>query len=124
MDTAVQEAHVLATAGVALGLEVDALQLQVLLLCIEQCLNHDSRGVLRILESLHHILAIEPLPSYRYLLEWMIARIYLRCPQTRSCIFDQLDTMDHHKNPKFLASLMKIGVMIAKTGDSEDFALY
>ncbi|KAK4505721.1 hypothetical protein PRZ48_003686 [Zasmidium cellare] len=98
-----------------------ALQLQVMLLCLEQRLplaSADERA--KTLNDLHHILAIEPLPRYRYLLEWMIARIYLHAPELKSKIFEELGTKDHHSNPKFLASLMKLGVMMAKTESSDE----
>lgn len=97
------------------------LQLQVMLLCADQCLpTLDDAEVKALLKDLHFILAVEPLPRYRYLIEWMIARAYINHPQTRSAIFDELRTKDHHSNPKFLASLMKLGVMIAKTDTAEE----
>ncbi|KXS94619.1 hypothetical protein AC578_10642 [Pseudocercospora eumusae] len=101
------------------------LQLQVMLLCAEQHVPYTSLGEARkVLKDLHYVLSIEPLPRYRYLFEWMIARTYIHHPQLRSTIFEELSTKDHHGNPKFLASLMKIGVNIAKTESStEDFAL-
>lgn len=101
-----------------------SLQLQIMLLCLEQTLPHMAAvRKASTLNDLHHILAIEPLPTYRYLLEWMIARIYLQSPELKSRIFEELATKDHHSNPKFLASLMKLGVMIAKAdGSNEAFA--
>ncbi|KXT18008.1 hypothetical protein AC579_9624 [Pseudocercospora musae] len=101
------------------------LQLQVMLLCAEQHVPYISLGETRkVLQDLHYVLSIEPLPRYRYLFEWMIARTYIHHPQLRSTIFEELSTKDHHSNPKFLASLMKIAVNIAKTESStEDFAL-
>lgn len=101
------------------------LQLQVMVLCAEQTLGRlDIDQARRMLKELHYVLAIEPLPRYRYLLEWMIARTYIHHPGLRPSIFEELRTKDHHSNPKFLASLMKIGVRIAHTHDAdEDFAL-
>lgn len=98
-----------------------ALQLQVMLLCADQCLPTLSDAEVKaLLKDLHFILAVEPLPRYRYLVEWMIARAYIYHTLTRSAIFDELKTKDHHSNPKFLASLMKLGVMIAKTETAEE----
>jgi len=95
------------------------LQLQVILLCSEIITpNMESCCVSRMLEDLHRILSVEPLPRYRYLLSWIITRIYLNRPELRSCILTQLSTKDHHSNPKYLAALMKIAVMLAKTEPS------
>jgi len=77
-----------------------------------------------LLGDLHYILSIEPLPRYRYLLSWIIARIYLLREDLRPRILDELATKDHHSNPKYLASLMKLGVMMAKVeGSGQEFAL-
>lgn len=97
------------------------LQLQIMVLCLEQLLPQASPSeTARILKELHHVLAIEPLPTYRYLIEWMIARIYVHAPELRKNIFDELGTKDHHSNPKFLASLMKLGATISKTDGSDE----
>jgi tRNA guanosine-2'-O-methyltransferase len=98
------------------------LQLQIMVLACEQMsMQMDSQELLR---KLHYILSIEPLPRYRYLLSWAIIRIYLKQPALRPRILDELSTKDHHSNPKYLASLMKIGVMVAKFDDVDaDFAL-
>lgn len=97
------------------------LQLQVLLICLEQYLPRAGTEVAeRILKDLQYTLSIEPLPRYRYLMEWIVARIYLRFPSLRPIIFDELRTKDHHSNPKFLASLMKIGAMVAKSTSSDE----
>jgi tRNA guanosine-2'-O-methyltransferase len=99
------------------------LQLQVLLLCLEQYVPAIAlTEAERVLKNLHYILSIEPLPTYRYLLEWMIARIHLHHTELRSILLAELRVHDHHSNPKFLASLMKIGVSVAKAPSSrEDF---
>ncbi|KJY00106.1 hypothetical protein TI39_contig342g00011 [Zymoseptoria brevis] len=101
------------------------LQLQIMLLCAGQCLpraNETEAG--KLLKDLYHILSVEPLPTLRYIIEWTIARAYIHHPSLGQTIFDELSTKDHHSNPKFLASLMKIGVTIAKTSTSdESFAM-
>ncbi|KAK5167644.1 uncharacterized protein LTR77_007343 [Saxophila tyrrhenica] len=97
------------------------LQLQVLLLCFEQYEPPVEERV-GLLEDLFHILAIEPLPHYRYLLEVMIVRMIVR-QDLRYILLARLRTKDHHSNPKHLASLMKIGAILACTPDTtKDFA--
>ncbi|GAB1739019.1 hypothetical protein NU219Hw_g3783t1 [Hortaea werneckii] len=101
------------------------LQLQVMVLCCEQLVQRmTDQELLVMLKDLHYILSIEPLPRFRYLQSWMVARIYLKRKDLRQRIISQLSSRDHHSNPKYLASLMKIGVMIAKLEDSgKDFAM-
>ncbi|KAK3701216.1 hypothetical protein LTR37_015595 [Vermiconidia calcicola] len=99
------------------------LQLQVLLLCLEQYDAASEAEVHKLLEDLFHVLALEPLPSLRYLLEWITVRLIMRYDLAESLIA-RLKTKDHHSNPKHLASLMKIGAILACTPDSgEDFAM-
>lgn len=102
-----------------------SMQLQIMLLCAEKFIpTANLEDASKVLENLHYILSIEPLPTYRYLIEWMIARIYIHHHTLRVTILEKSNTKDHHSNPKFLASLMKLGVMIAKTSASgESFAL-
>ncbi|KAM3422974.1 hypothetical protein BST61_g453 [Cercospora zeina] len=101
------------------------LELQVMLLCCEQFIpSAGSTEARRILTDMQYVLSLEPLPRYRYLLEWIVARIYIHHPELRDVIFKELRAKDHHANPKFLASLMKIGVRVAKAkGADEQFAL-
>ncbi|TKA51406.1 hypothetical protein B0A55_12981, partial [Friedmanniomyces simplex] len=77
-----------------------------------------------ILKQLHYILSIEPLPRFRYLLSWMIARIYVKHEPLKASLLAELATKDHHSNPKYLASLMKIGVMLTQAKSADiDFGL-
>ncbi|WPA99914.1 uncharacterized protein RHO25_004534 [Cercospora beticola] len=101
------------------------LELQVMLLCCEQFIpSAESTEARKILTDMQYVLSLEPLPRYRYLLEWIVARIYIHHPELRDVIFQELRAKDHHANPKFLASLMKIGVRVAKAkGADEQFAL-
>jgi len=100
------------------------LQLEVMLLCFEQrSPEADPASLDSMLKDLYFILSLEPLPRYRYLIEWTLARIQIAHPQTRAQTLDMLSTKDHQSNPKFLASLMKLGVMIATSeSGTEDFA--
>jgi tRNA guanosine-2'-O-methyltransferase len=100
------------------------LQLEVLLLCFEQFALFAPRTALDpMLKDFYFILSLEPLPRFRYLMEWTLVRIQIRHPELCSQTLDMLATKDHQSNPKFLASLMKMGVMLAtaKSG-TEDFA--
>jgi tRNA guanosine-2'-O-methyltransferase len=100
------------------------LQLEVMLLCFEQFAATAPRTSLDpMLKDFYFILSLEPLPRFRYLMEWTLVRIQIRHPDLCSQTLDMLATKDHQSNPKFLASLMKMGVMLAtaKSG-TEDFA--
>ena len=88
------------------------LQLQVLLLCAERLPYQTLTEHARILDDLLYILSIEPLPRYRYLLEWIIAR-WIEQESCQNTVLNELRARDHHSNPKLLASLMKIGVVLA-----------
>jgi tRNA guanosine-2'-O-methyltransferase len=99
-------------------------QLQVLLMLSEQRLQivsaNDAEEQLRVLLR---VVAIEPLPRYRFLLEWMIARVILNHPSTGELVLDALSSKDHHSNPKYLGTLVKIALMIAcQDNCSRDFA--
>ncbi|KAK0361816.1 hypothetical protein LTR02_016521 [Friedmanniomyces endolithicus] len=93
------------------------LQLQLALLCCEQVPS--SFFIASLLKQLHYILSLEPLPRFRYLLTWMIVRIYVKHESLRASLLCQLVTKDHHSNPKYVASLMKIAVMLANTENAD-----
>ncbi|KAK0257311.1 hypothetical protein LTS09_007786 [Friedmanniomyces endolithicus] len=98
------------------------LQLQLALLCCEQVPS--SFVTERLLKQLHYILSLEPLPRFRYLLVWIIVRIYVKHEPLRASLLSQLVTKDHHSNPKYVASLMRIAVMLAPTENADaNFAL-
>ena len=98
------------------------LQLQVLLLCFEQYIPETRAHIHNLLEDLFYVLAVEPLPRYRYLLEWIIVRLLMKY-DLHDTLLARLATKDHHSNAKHLASLMKIGTIIAcHTKSNEDFA--
>ncbi|EON69774.1 hypothetical protein W97_09037 [Coniosporium apollinis CBS 100218] len=99
-------------------------QLQTMLLLLDTCMSTStSEELSAYLRSLLSIISIEPLPRYRFLLEWIIARIYVQHPDRRPDLLTLISTKDH-SNPKYLASIMKLAVMIARVADSpESFAL-
>lgn len=99
-------------------------QLQVLLMLSEQRLrvisSKEAEDQLRVLLR---VVAIEPLPRYRFLQEWIIARVILNHPSTGELVLDALSSKDHHSNPKYLGTLVKIALMIAcQDTCSRDFA--
>lgn len=100
------------------------LQLQVMLLCFEQYAKVTSTQELEpLVKDLYFILSIEPLPRFRYLMEWMVVRLQVQHPELQSQTLQLLGSKDHHSNPKYLASLSKMGVMLASTpSSSESFA--
>ena len=100
------------------------LQLEVVLLCFEQLAATTEKAVLDpLINDFWFILSLEPLPRFRYLMEWTIVRIQIRHPDLRSKTLEMLGTKDHQSNPKFIASLMKMGVMLATAEcGTEDFA--
>ena len=95
------------------------LQLQVMLLCLEQYKPKTLDEISTLLDDLLHVLAIEPLPGYRFLLEWTVVRLIMRNDMGR-IVIARLETKDHHSNPKHLASLMRIGTTLACTPDFEE----
>ena len=99
-------------------------QLQIMVILQEQLLPPMTQSQARNhMDTLHKILAVEPLPRHRLLLEWQIARTIIRHPKIDDDVLLRLSTMDHHSNPKYLSSLAKIGLMIACMEDcKEDFA--
>lgn len=99
------------------------LQLQAILILLEQCIEaNDAVKVTDYLDKFNYLLSVEPLPRLRYLLEWIIARLYLRCPQERPKVLEMV-VADEQANPKHLASMMKMAVMVTNMPDTaEEFA--
>ncbi|KAK7519317.1 uncharacterized protein IWZ02DRAFT_289563 [Phyllosticta citriasiana] len=102
----------------------ESTQLQTLILLQGLALSSlCDEEVSKKLEAFLKILAIEPLPRYRFLLEWSISTIYVPRRNLRNRLLELLDT-DDHTNPKFLASVMKLAMIVARLWDSdEEFAL-
>lgn len=101
-------------------------QLQTMLLLLEGLYAHLSHDeITAYTTSFQNILALEPHPRYRFLLEWILVRLYSRLPiSPRFQLLKVLSEADHHGNPKYLASLLKLSTMLARLPDSsEAFAL-
>jgi len=95
------------------------LQLQTLLLCFEQYSPESADEIEHLLEDLFYILAIEPLSRYRYLLEWIVVRLFMRYG-LEHILLTRLATRDHHSNPKHLASLTRIATILACSHRSDE----
>jgi len=96
-------------------------QLQIMLLLLEQRLaRNNAECAAQDLEIMLRLLSVEPLPRFRFLLEWMISRIVLRYPDLREGVVKGIFTKDHHSNPKYLASLTKLAATFACFDTSEE----
>lgn len=98
----------------------DVFQLQVMLVLVEQCVSEADAD--SYLDKLMHALTVEQWPRYRFVLEWIIARIYFQYPVKANRILEGLAQLDDN-SPIHIASLMKLAVLAAPFLDSEDFAL-
>lgn len=102
-------------------------QLQMMLILSESRLpNMDTEECTQHLNTMIKILGTEPLPRYRYLIEWIILRVFCSRSETRQFIIDELLKHDEttESNPKLLTSLMRIATKVACLPDgSEEFAL-
>ncbi|KAL1605003.1 hypothetical protein SLS60_004546 [Paraconiothyrium brasiliense] len=98
----------------------NVLQLQIMLLLTESCVTEEDADWY--LDSFMHALVLEPWPRYRYLLEWIITRIYFRFPSKAGRMLEDLANLDEN-SPVHIASLMKLALLAAPYLDSDDFAL-
>ncbi|KAH7067609.1 hypothetical protein BKA63DRAFT_495413 [Paraphoma chrysanthemicola] len=88
----------------------NVLQLQAMLLLVDFCIV--EADVDEYLASFWHALALEPWPRYRFLLEWILARIYYRFTGRASDILTDLANIEKTSSTQ-IASLMKLAVLIA-----------
>lgn len=95
----------------------DTFQLQAMLLLSDWCFSESEADIY--LESFMSALVLEPWPRYRFLLEWIIARLYIRFPGRTARILKDLERLDLY-TPVHIASLMKLGLLVASQ-ESEDF---
>jgi tRNA guanosine-2'-O-methyltransferase len=98
----------------------NVMQLQAMLLLTESCVNEENADTY--LDAFMHALIPEQWPRFRYLLEWIIARIYFHFPGKTSRILDDLAKLDEN-SPAHIASLIRISILCAPFKDSEEFAL-
>lgn len=97
----------------------NVLQLQAMLLLVDFCVSEAE--VDKYLARFRHALTLEAWPRYRFLLEWIIARIYLNFPVKASHILDDLSKLDENSSTH-IASLMKLAVLVAPR-EGEDFSV-
>ncbi|CAO2655374.1 Nn.00g104380.m01.CDS01 [Neocucurbitaria sp. VM-36] len=97
----------------------DTLQLQAMLLLSDFCITEPEAN--DYLESFMHALILEPWPRYRFLLEWIVARIFIRFSGKTSRILTDLGSLDD-SSPIRIASLIKLGLLVAPF-ESENFAV-
>jgi tRNA guanosine-2'-O-methyltransferase len=98
----------------------DVFQLQAMLVLTEYCISEDEAD--SYLNQFMHALTVEQWPRYRFVLEWIITRIYFSFPSKADRILKDLDHLDE-SSPIHIASLMKLAVLTAPFLNSEEFAL-
>lgn len=98
----------------------DVFQLQAMLVLTEHCVSEIDADVY--LDKFMHALTVEQWPRYRFVLEWIITRIYFHYPSKADRILKDLAHLDE-SSPIHIASLMKLAVLTAPFLNSEDFAL-
>jgi tRNA guanosine-2'-O-methyltransferase len=98
----------------------DVFQLQAMLVLTEHCISEEDADTY--LNKFMHALTVEQWPRYRFVLEWIITRIYFHHPSKADRILKDLAHLDEN-SPIHIASLMKLAVLTAPFLDSEDFAL-
>jgi tRNA guanosine-2'-O-methyltransferase len=96
----------------------NVLQLQAMLILADYCIH--ASDVDAYLASFRHALDLEAWPRYRFLLEWIIARIYYRFPEKTPGLLEDLANVDDHSGLQ-IASLMKLALLVAPR-ESEDFS--
>ncbi|KAH5411940.1 hypothetical protein HBI47_158740 [Parastagonospora nodorum] len=97
----------------------NVLQLQAMLLLVDFCVPLSDADTY--LTYLRHALTLEAWPRYRFLLEWITARIYNRCPGKASQILEDFSKLDENSSTH-IASLMKLAVLVAPL-ESENFSV-
>jgi tRNA guanosine-2'-O-methyltransferase len=96
----------------------NVLQLQAMLCLVDFCIQESEADAY--LSYFRHALTLEAWPRYRFLLEWIIARIYYRFPNKGSSILEDLSELDESSSTH-IASLIKLGVLVAPR-ETEDFS--
>lgn len=94
-------------------------QLQAMLVLVEHCVSETDAD--EYLDKFMHALTVEQWPRFRFILEWIITRIYFHHPNKADRILKDLAHLDE-SSPIHIASLMKLAVLTAPFLDSEEFA--
>lgn len=98
----------------------DVFQLQAMLVLSEYCVSEVDADAY--LDKFMHALTVEQWPRHRFIIEWIITRIYFHYPSKADRMLKDLAHLDE-SSPIHIASLMKLAVLTAPSLDSEDFAL-
>lgn len=98
----------------------DVFQLQAMLILVDHCVSESN--VDAHLDDFMHALTVEQWPRFRFVLEWIITRIYFHYPSKANRILKDLTHLDE-SSPIHIASLTKLAVLTAPILDSEEFAL-
>ncbi|KAF2225772.1 hypothetical protein BDZ85DRAFT_71056 [Elsinoe ampelina] len=87
--------------------------LQTVLILLESSqLVHSVDLAGKYAQTIMYLLSVEPLPRYRFLLEWMLCRLIIKHKLLIDLVIDVLSSIDHHGNPKYLASIVKVAISI------------
>lgn len=97
----------------------NVLQLQAMLLLSDFCIS--EADVDFYVDAFRHALILEAWPRYRYLLEWIIARVYYRFPGRSADVLHDLTKLDENSSTH-IASLMKVAVLVAPL-ETESFSV-
>jgi tRNA guanosine-2'-O-methyltransferase len=95
-------------------------QLQAMLVLVEHCVSKMDADAY--LDKFMHALTVEQWPRFRFVLEWIITRIYFHHRSKADRILKDLAHLDE-SSPIHIASLMKLAVLSAPFLDSEEFVL-
>ncbi|GAM90647.1 hypothetical protein ANO11243_086920 [Dothideomycetidae sp. 11243] len=88
-------------------------QLQIMLILLEKnVMSQSLQTAEKLLNDLLHLLKAEPFPRYRFLLELMIASLLSKQTQLTHVLFEALSTNDHHGNPKYIASMIRLTIFV------------
>ena len=100
-------------------------QLQAVIILLESAIEGDSKEEMEdYRDKLLRIVSVEPLPRFRFLLEWAIIALCLRLKKIqgvipRNHILYLLSTDDQSK-PKYIASLVKMATFLCLDTDSDE----
>jgi len=100
-------------------------QLQAVIMLLKSAVEQDSKEEMEdYRDKLLQVVSVEPLPRFRFLLEWAIIALCLRLKKFQgvmspSHILDLLSTGDQSK-PKYIASLVKIATFLCLDTDSDE----
>jgi tRNA guanosine-2'-O-methyltransferase len=95
-------------------------QLQAMLVLVEHCVSDTDADAY--LDKFMHALTVEQWPRFRFVLEWIITRIYFHHRNKADRILKDLAHLDE-SSPIHIASLMKLAVLSAPFLDSDEFVL-